>query len=211
MLMYITERRFRQWRPNRPARAYTPSLLGYDDDVLDESNPSTWAYHIRVKREKEECEYTEAKAQEICERVSSGEFLINICKDEDLPTVRRCCQWMKEHPDFNELYRDAINDRLSIFEDEVITIPDEASKDFDEILQKDGTTRDVLDPTKISAAKLRTEVRFRHLKACRPQKWGEQTTIISKNGDELGDMTTEEVEKKIAELDDKERGAKEAA
>ena len=195
----------------RSARAYTPSLLKNDDDVFDESNPSTWAYHVRVKREKEACEYTEAKAQEICERVSAGEFLINICKDEELPTVRRCNQWMKEHSDFNELYRDAINDRLSIFEDEVITIPDEAAKDFDEILQKDGTTRDVLDPTKISAAKLRTEVRFRHLKACRPQKWGEQTTLITKNGDEFSDMTTEELEKKLAELDDKERGARDAA
>jgi hypothetical protein len=63
------------------ARAYTPSLLANDDDVFDETNPSTWAYHVRIKREKEACEYTERKAQEICERIAAGEFLINICKD----------------------------------------------------------------------------------------------------------------------------------
>ena len=55
----------------------------------------------------------------------------------------------------------------------------------------------MLDPTKISGAKLRVEVRFRHLKACKPQKWGEQSTIITKNGDELADMTTEELEAKV--------------
>ena len=97
---------------------------------------------------------------------------------------------------------------LSIFEDEVVTIPDEAAKDFDEVVQKDGTTREILDPTKITSAKLRVEVRFRHLKACKPQKWGEQSTIITKNGDELADMTTEELEAKLAELDTKERVVK---
>jgi hypothetical protein len=195
----------------QPARAYIPSLFkdGPNGEfVYNDRDPSHWEYHIRVKREKEACEYTEPKAQEICERIAAGEFLINICKDEDLPTVRGCNQWLKEHSDFKALYDEAINDRLSIFEDEVVTIPDEAAKDFDEILQKDGSTREILDPTKITGAKLRVEVRFRHLKACKPQKWGEQSTIITKNGDELADMATEELEAKIADLDTKERVVK---
>ena len=79
--------------------------------MFDDKNPSTWAYHLRVKREKVLMEYTEAKAPEICERIAAGEFLINICKDEDLPTVRRCKQWMKEHSDFKMLHDKAINDR----------------------------------------------------------------------------------------------------
>jgi hypothetical protein len=107
---------------------------------------------------------------------------------------------MKEHSDFKALYDDAINDRLSIFEDEVVTIPDEAAKDFEEITQRDGSTRGILDPTKISAAKLRTEVRFCHLRACKPQKLGEQSTIITKNSDDCADMTLEELELKIGEL-----------
>lgn len=195
----------------QPARPYTPSLLTNDDDVFNDRNPSTWVYHIRVKREKEAMEYKESKAQEICERIAAGEFLINVCKDEDLPTVRRCNQWLKEHSDFKQLYNDAVNDRLSIFEDEVVTIPDEAAKDFEEVQQKNGETREMLDPTKISAAKLRVEVRARHLRACKPQKWGEQSTIITKNVDDMADMTTEELEAKIAELDAKESVIKSVA
>ncbi len=39
--------------------------------------------------------YSEALAQEICERISCGELLINICNDDHLPTMRRCNQWLK--------------------------------------------------------------------------------------------------------------------
>jgi hypothetical protein len=152
----------------QPARAYTPQFLT-DENTFNDRDPSSWAYHIRIKREKEEMKYTERKAQEICERIAAGEFLIHICKDEDLPTVRGCNQWLKEHSGFKALYNEAILDRLSIFEDEVVTIPDEAAKDYEEVEIK-GVTRNILDPTKISSAKLRVEVRFRHLKACKPEK-----------------------------------------
>ena len=50
--------------------------------------------------------FSEPVAIEICERVSSGELLINICLDEHLPTVRRVTQWLRENQDFATLYRD---------------------------------------------------------------------------------------------------------
>jgi hypothetical protein len=72
--------------------------------------------------------FSEPLAIEICERVSSGELLINICAGEHLPTVRRATQWLKESPEFAALYRDSISDRLTIFEEEVIKIADDASR-----------------------------------------------------------------------------------
>ena len=59
----------------QPARAYTPSLLANDDDVFDETNPSTWAYHVRVKREKETCEYTGAKLKRYVSELLPASFL----------------------------------------------------------------------------------------------------------------------------------------
>jgi hypothetical protein len=162
--------------------------------VYNDRDPTHWEYHIRVQKEKANREYSEVLAQEICERVAAGEFIINICKDEHMPNVRRFNQWLKTNDDFKQLYNDSVSDRLNIFEDEVVTIPDEAAKDFDEITLKNGDTREVLDATKITGAKLRVEVRFRHLKAYRPQKWGEQTTLITKSeGEDYANMTTEEL------------------
>jgi hypothetical protein len=38
---------------------------------------------------KDQIPYSETLAIEICGRISAGEFLISICKDEDMPTVQR--------------------------------------------------------------------------------------------------------------------------
>jgi hypothetical protein len=151
---------------------------------------------------KDKIEYTEELATEICERISAGELLINICRDEHMPTVRRCNVWLKNNEEFTMLYRDSINDRLSIFEEQVIAIADDAARDFKEIV-KNGKTIKTIDAEVIARAKLRVDVRFRHLKAGRPQKWGDTSTLITKNEDEaaIDAMTTEEMDKKIAELE----------
>jgi hypothetical protein len=153
--------------------------------------------------------FSEPLAIEVCERVSSGELLINICVDEHMPTVRRVTQWIKENPEFAALYKESINDRLTIFEEEVIKIADDASRDFRDVVRHGRPTR-VLDGEAIARAKLRVEVRFRHLKAGNPGKWGDSTTIISKSEDDtIAAMPLDELENKLAELEHKDRVVKE--
>jgi hypothetical protein len=116
--------------------------------------------------------FSEPLAIEIAERVSSGELLINICADEHMPTVRRVTQWLRDNNDFSLLYKDSINDRLTIFEEEVIKIADDASRDFRDVVRNGRPVR-VLDGDAIARAKLRVEVRLKHLKAYKPTLWGE--------------------------------------
>jgi len=151
--------------------------------------------------------YSEKLAQEICERISIGELLICICHDDHMPTQRRCNQWLKEHADFAALYKESLNDRLSVFEEEVLYIADDMKNDFKTIV-KNGKEQRVVDQEVIMRAKLRIEVRFRHLKAGNPQKWGETSTLITKGGNELDNMSNDELEKKIAELEHKDRVVK---
>jgi hypothetical protein len=171
------------------------------------------AHEDEIKRElhkeqikiKDKINYTEELAQEICERIAAGELLINICKDEHMPTVRRCNVWLKQNDDFQILYRDSLNDRLSIFEEQVISIADDAAHDFKEVIRNGKATRQI-DAEVIARAKLRVEVRFRHLKAGRPGKWGDTSTLITKTEDEqiIDSMSTDELEKKIADLEEKD-------
>jgi hypothetical protein len=88
-----------------------------------------------------------------------------------MPTVRRVTQWLRENPEFNILYRESINDRLMIFEEEVIKIADDAARDFRDVVRHGRPTR-VLDGDAIARAKLRVEVRFKHLRAYKPGLWG---------------------------------------
>jgi hypothetical protein len=148
--------------------------------------------------------FSEPLAVEIAERVSSGELVIAICADPHLPTMRRLMQWIKENPEFAALYRESINDRLMVFEEQVVQIADDAARDFRDAVRNGRTTR-VLDGDAIARAKLRVEVRFRHLKAGNPGKWGDSTTLITKDANELDNMSTEELERKLAELETKNR------
>jgi hypothetical protein len=147
--------------------------------------------------------YSEALAIKICERIAVGELLLDICEDAHLPTMRRCNQWLKENSDFAALYKESINDRLSVFEEQVIKIADDMKSDWRTIV-KNGKERRIVDPDVIMRSKLRIEVRFRHLKALRPERWGETSTLITKSGDDISDMPLAEIEKKLAELDRKE-------
>jgi hypothetical protein len=158
----------------------------------------------KVAKEKEALPYSDAHPQEICERVAVGELLINICLDEHLPTMRRCNQWLRQYPEFNQLYQSAINDRLNIFEEEVIKIADDMKHDFRTVI-KNGVEKRVSDPEMVARAKLRIEVRFRHLKAMHPQRWGETSTLITKSANEFdpSTFTQEELERQIADIESK--------
>jgi hypothetical protein len=161
---------------------------------------------------KEALPYTDALAQEICERIAIGELLINVCRGEHTPTLRRCNQWLHEHSEFNILYQSALNDRLSVFEEEVIAIADDMKHDFRTVI-KNGQEKRVADPEQIARARLRIEVRFKHLKAGRPQKWGDISTLNLKTADEFdtSSLSAEELEKQIADIENKSRVTSRAA
>jgi hypothetical protein len=157
-----------------------------------------------IQQAKEALEYADAHAQEICERISAGELLLNIVEDCHLPTLRRCNQWLRQYPEFNQLYQSAIHDRLNIFEEEVLKIADDMQRDFKTII-KNGIVKRVPDPEQVQRAKLRIEVRFRHLKAMRPQRWGDVQTLKVKNEDEFdpSNFSQEELEKEIGDIERK--------
>lgn len=148
-----------------------------------------------VAKLKEVLPYSDDLAQEICERIAVGELLINVGLDEHLPSQRRCNQWLREHVEFNTLYQSAINDRLNVFEEEVVKIADDMSRDFKTVL-KGGQEKRVADPEMVARAKLRIDVRFRHLKALRPSRWGDVSTLITKDADgfDTSSMSPEELE-----------------
>ena len=81
-----------------------------------------------------------------------------------------------------------------MFEEEVIKIADDMSRDFKTVKEKR-----VPDPEQVARAKLRIDVRFRHLKAMRPQRWGDVATLITKDGDgfDTSALDTESLEREI--------------
>jgi hypothetical protein len=65
----------------------------------------------------------------------------------------------------------------------------------------------------VARAKLRIEVRFKHLKALRPQRWGETSTLITKSSDgfDVSNLSADELEAQIADIERKSRSDRRAA
>jgi hypothetical protein len=127
-------------------------------------------------------------------------------RDDHTPTMRRCQQWLKDGLEFQTLFNMSIQDRLFVFEEQVVEIADDMRHDFKTVI-KNGREKRVADPDMVARAKLRIEVRFRHLKAGRPQRWGDVSTLITKSDDPMdcANLSTEELEKRLADLDRKDR------
>ena len=98
---------------------------------------------------------------------------------------------------------------MSIFEEEIIKIADDLGRDYKTVIKK-GVEKRVPDPEMVARAKLRIEVRFRHLKAGRPAKWGDTQTLNVKSDDpfDVSGLSTEEMEARIADIEAKERFTK---
>jgi hypothetical protein len=120
--------------------------------------------------------------------------------------MRKCNQWLRDNPEFNQLHQSAINDRLSVFEEEVLKIADDMKQDYKTVI-KNGKEKRIPDPEQIARARLRIEVRFKWLKALRPQRWGEVSTLNVKNQDDFDPATfsSEDLEKQISDIEYKSR------
>ena len=164
----------------------------------------------RLNAIKEALPYSEALAQEICERISSGELLTVICRDDHMPTMRRCNQWLKENLDFQSLFNMSIQDRLFVFSEQVVEIADDMRNDFKTVI-KNGKEKRVADPDMVARAKLRIEVRFRHLRSGKPELWGDVSTlnVNSKDPNDCSNLSTDELERRLADIEAKNRHSQE--
>jgi hypothetical protein len=160
----------------------------------------------RLTAIKDALPYSDKLAEDFCLRISSGELATVICREDDMPTMRRCHQWLKAHGEFQALFNMSIQDGLFVFEEQVIEIADDMKHEFKTVI-KNGKEKRVADPDMVARAKLRIEVRFKHLKAGKPSKWGDVSTLTTKSDDpnDAANLSTEELEKRIADLDEKGR------
>lgn len=74
-------------------------------------------------------DYTEELADLICERLSSGESLRSICRDDDMPNITTVWRWLNKHEEFSKQYVRAREEQAEALVDEMIAIADKAHPD----------------------------------------------------------------------------------
>lgn len=127
--------------------------------------------------------YSDEIAEEIIERLSNGEPLRQICRDEHIPAWRTVYDWMEADKAFaariahaRELGEDALSH-------ECLDIADNAANDWMERSDNNGGTGWQLNGEHIQRSKLRIETRLKLLAKWNPKKWGDRVTQTHEGGE----------------------------
>jgi hypothetical protein len=77
--------------------------------------------------------YSPLMADKIIQRVVEGGFITKICKQPGFPPYPTLAKWRKQHPEFDEAYKQAVRDRAEAFLAKAVDEAEHAAPDRDEI------------------------------------------------------------------------------
>ena len=133
--------------------------------------------------------YCEEIADEICERLSNGEPLAQICRDERMPAYRTAYLWQDTHPEFAAKVARAREDGYESLAVDCLHISDDNG--LDHRFTEKGAV--VVDGDVIQRAKLRVDTRLKLLACWSPKRYGtkidvQQTTRVEPvSADQMAD------------------------
>ena len=114
---------------------------------------------------------------EIIERLSNGEPLAWICRDEHMPAVRTVSDWRKARKDFAEECDVALDIGADAIAADALRIADDGSRDYVETENGPAVNHD-----HIQRAKLRVETRLKLLAKWHPKRYGDKVAHEGANG-----------------------------
>jgi hypothetical protein len=116
--------------------------------------------------------YTDALAAEICERLSKGETLASICRDDRMPDPANVWRWRDSKPAFSQAIARARDLGFDAIADECVAIADATHRDT--ISTEHG---DRPDAEWIARSRLRVDTRLKLLAKWSPKKYGERLEL----------------------------------
>ncbi len=123
-------------------------------------------------------------ADEICERIATGEPLIQICLDKKMPAYRTVYDWLKESDDFATNYARARDIGYDLMAENQVNIASGLK----------GSSGDV------QRDKLMIETNFRLLKAWKPSKYGDRVDIGNADGKPFATSSDDDLRAELAAL-----------
>jgi hypothetical protein len=145
----------------------------------------------KIRKNGRPLKFTTELSDEICSRISQGESLNKICKDEHIPCQATIFSWMRTQEDFLKNYTRAREEQAETLADEIVQIADDAKRDtyFDNELGREVTDHEV-----IARSRLRVEARKWVAAKLKPKKYGDFNRVqaeikdTSENTSWLGDV-----------------------
>lgn len=128
--------------------------------------------------------YTDALAQEICERLSKGETLTSICSDDHMPATRTVSDWKKSNEAFAADFARARDEGFDALAEQCLEIAEDGSRDYTEKTRPDGSKYEAFDAEHVQRSKLRIETRLKLLAKWDPKRYGDKLDVA--HGGDVG-------------------------
>ncbi len=143
--------------------------------------------------------YTPEMGDQICERLAAGESLRAICKDPEMPAERSVYYWLSDEGQkaFLQRYARAREAQTEAMAEEILEIADDATNDWMDRQNKDGSISRVVDQENIQRARLRVDTRKWMMSKLAPKKYGDRLDL---SVDDKRPQTPEARQARILEL-----------
>lgn len=120
--------------------------------------------------------YSPEIAEEIASRLSKGEPLAAICREEGMPSVSTVNNWRNADEAFSGRIVRAREDGFDAIALECLEIADDSGNDR-RFVGPEGQEREVVDSDHIQRAKLRVETRLKLLAKWDPKRYGDKVAL----------------------------------
>lgn len=123
--------------------------------------------------------YTEDLVDEICDRLTIGESMVHICRDDHMPNCSTVFRWLgnEDHEAFCKRYTRARETQADFMAAEILDISDNGSNDWMEREGKDGEKSMVLNGEHIQRSRLRVDTRKFLMAKLQPKKYGDKLNL----------------------------------
>jgi len=123
--------------------------------------------------------FTTKTADIICQRISDGQSLREICRNDDMPDKATVMRWLgnEKQSAFRDQYARARDAQVDHFAEEILEISDDGSNDWMERKLPNGEATEVINHEHIARSKLRVDARKWLMSKMAPKKYGDKLDL----------------------------------
>lgn len=143
--------------------------------------------------------YSEELATALCALLAEGKSLRTCCKAEDMPGMSTVFKWLRTIPEFAQQYAKAKEESADALVEEMLDIADDGRNDWVETNDPENPGYR-LNGEHYQRSRLRVDTRKWAASKLKAKKYGDKVGIEHSGGIELGAMTDEALEQKLASL-----------
>jgi hypothetical protein len=126
--------------------------------------------------------YSEAVANEICQRMTTGQGLLRICADDHMPDRATVYRWLDANEGFRDRYVRAREALMDFYAEQILVIAFDESGDIVVDQAPDGRSKTVANHAKVQRDRLKVDSLKWIASRLFPKRYGDKTELLGQDG-----------------------------